>query len=184
MYYHIFMSLKNLSISLFLVLLLTVFPTKAFADEHFLGNVEVDGNVAVNGGEITSTAWMGKIFDNNVGNISIGNNAYWISLGNYWGTTYLQGELSGHKATFMPNWIDDVTIYTDSDSTLVLHGLNTASGDPLCIDGSDNVVKCGEAFSMQAGNTNTNLEQKVNDQQKEIDHLKKEIEDLKALVKN
>lgn len=184
-------SLKHISLGLFLVLLVAVFPAPAFADDVFTGNVQIAGDAAVNGGNITSTNWMGTLFNSDVNFIQIGSNAYNIMMGNYWGTVYAQGELVVQKTltvygggSFSPNWTDDVTINTDSDSTLILNGLETASGDPLCIDGSNNVIKCGGESARASGNGNSGLEETVKAQQTEIDQLKKDIEELKAAAKH
>lgn len=46
-----------------------------------------------------------------------------------------------------PSSTDDVTITTDSDSTIVITGLSGGSGTALCIDASNNVVTCSAGSS-------------------------------------
>jgi len=183
------MKSKQIFLSLFIVLLVAFFPTKAFAtDEHFTGNVEIDGDLNVDSGNITTTAWNGNIFNNSFGNIFMGGSSNLISIGNYWGNTYINSELNlqrnvtGKGATFTPDWTDDVTINTDSDSTFILNGLNIAAGDPLCLDASNNVVKCAGSSERAAASPaqDTSSVDQIKAQQAEIDQLKKDVADLKA----
>jgi hypothetical protein len=155
------------------------------------GAIHANGDVEVNNGNLTSTNWQANIFNTNVGNLNIGGQANFISLGGSWSNTFVNGSLfvqqnltAFNAVTFSPNWIEDVTVNTDSDSTLILNGLNTSSGEALCIDGSNNVVKCAGAFSAASGQENTNLEETVKAQQSEIDQLKKEVAELKAALAN
>lgn len=46
-----------------------------------------------------------------------------------------------------PSSTDDVTITTDSDSTIVITGLASGSGTALCIDGTNNMVTCSTGSS-------------------------------------
>jgi hypothetical protein len=247
-------SLKHIAFSLFLVLLVALFPSKAFADaDSVIGNeivnaangtltrigagtnanpfklqlnlsnentwdgnqsftgltqfgsggsntiitptgeiitngaIHANGDVEVNNGNLTSTNWQANVFNTNVGNLNIGGQANFISLGGMWSNTFVNGSLfvqqnltAFNAVTFSPNWIEDVTVNTDSDSTFILNGLNTASGDALCIDGSNNVIKCAGAFSAASGQESETMKA----QQAEIDQLKKEVAELKALIKS
>jgi hypothetical protein len=183
------MKSKQIFLSLLVALALVVFPSPALAtDEHFTGNVEVDGDLNVDSGNITTTAWNGNIFNNSFGNIFMGGSSNYISIGNYWGITYINSELNLQRnvtakgATFTPDWTDDITINTDSDSTLILNGLNTTAGDPLCLDASNNVVKCAGASERAAASPaqDTSSVDQIKAQQAEIDQLKKDVADLKA----
>jgi fibronectin-binding autotransporter adhesin len=73
----------------------------------------------------------------------------------------IAGTLTANAATALsPGGTSDVTVTTDTDSTLILNGLASASGTGLCVDGSNNVVTCAAGSSSatlqsayDAGNT-------------------------------
>ncbi len=58
------------------------------------------------------------------------------------------------SSTLSPSSTNDVTVVTDTDSFLVINGLTTATADALCIDASDNVVKCSGTPSDRRLKTN------------------------------
>jgi hypothetical protein len=78
----------------------------------------------------------------NSGNIQANGNLTVDGTGLIAGNTTVGGSFSANAATFMPGGTSDVTFVTDSDSTVTISGLATATGDGLCIDASDNVIKC------------------------------------------
>jgi hypothetical protein len=145
------------------------------------GNVSTAGDVAVNGGDITTTALTATLFNANATTLSIGGDATTVSLGGITGTTTINNDLAvlgtgtftgvltanndflaNTQSTFSPSGTNGVVINTDGDSYLTLNGLTTpgVAGSSLCVDGSNNVTKCGGAtFSLQAayngGNTIT-----------------------------
>src|SRR5690606_2573372 len=64
------------------------------------------------------------------------------------------------QTTLTPSGTNDITLTTDADSFLNISGLTTATGSVVCIDGSNNVVRCDSgSLSLQAaydaGNTIT-----------------------------
>ena len=50
--------------------------------------------------------------------------------------------IRSYYVSFTPGSTDDITFNTDSDSTLVITGLTSASGTSLCLDATNNVVLC------------------------------------------
>ena len=67
---------------------------------------------------------------------------------------------AGGASNFNPDDTNDVTFTTDSNSTIVLNGLQTTTGSTLCTDNSNNLVKCdssglGLQFAYDNGNTIT-----------------------------
>ncbi|MGH9857854.1 MAG: beta strand repeat-containing protein, partial [Acidobacteriota bacterium] len=71
---------------------------------------------------------------------------------------YVQDVLEVDGATYLtPSGSADVTIATDSDSTLEITGLQQASGSLLCLDGSNTVVTCdASSQSLQTSYDNGN----------------------------
>ncbi|MGH9858025.1 MAG: beta strand repeat-containing protein, partial [Acidobacteriota bacterium] len=60
--------------------------------------------------------------------------------------------------TFAPNSTNDITFTTDVDSTITITGLQTAAGNKVCLDSSDNLVLCDTQggtlqLAYDAGNT-------------------------------
>lgn len=121
------------------------------------GNVTASSDIAVNGGDLTSTSSTFNLVNSNATTVNIAGAATSLNLGAGFGTTSINNNLTANggmtvvsgqtlsangSSSFSPSSTDDVTVNTDSDSTLVLTGLQTATGDGLCIDSSDNVIKC------------------------------------------
>ncbi|MGH9858234.1 MAG: beta strand repeat-containing protein, partial [Acidobacteriota bacterium] len=53
-------------------------------------------------------------------------------------------------STFTPSDTNDVTINTDSDSSLIVTGITSGTGTTLCLDGSDALVTCaGQNVTLQ-----------------------------------
>src|SRR6185503_16106192 len=48
-------------------------------------------------------------------------------------------------STFAPDSTNDVTFTTDANSTIVITGLSSTTGSPLCLDGSNNLILCANA---------------------------------------
>jgi hypothetical protein len=161
------------------------------------GNVTVGGDVAVNGGDLTTTNSTASLFNTNATTLNIGGAATTINIGGFSGSTIVNnnfitnsnftanGDIAAQGASnFNPASTNSVTINTDSDSFLVLNGLQTNTGDALCIDASNNVVKCSAGLQAQAKSTSNDQSTAtlVEQQQKEIDELKAEVEALKASI--
>lgn len=139
------------------------------------GDVTTSNDVAVNGGDITTTAGTASLFNTTATILSIGGDATTVSIGDATGTTTVNNDLSVTgdftansaltalgQSTFTPGVGEDVVITTDYTNGTYLNvtGLPTASGDILCLDGSSNVSICNDAsISLQAayvaGNTIT-----------------------------
>jgi len=127
------------------------------------GNVTTASDVAVNGGDITTTASTANLFNTNATTLNLGGAATSVNIAGSTGTTTVNNDLTVMNAltanggatvstgqsfnangdsTFSPNGTHNVTVNLDSDSNLVLTGLSTVASDPLCLDASNNVVKC------------------------------------------
>ncbi|MGH9857360.1 MAG: beta strand repeat-containing protein, partial [Acidobacteriota bacterium] len=157
------------------------------------GNLTTAGDIAVNGGDLTTSAATGNLFSTNATTVNIGGAATTVNIGTSTGTTTINndaavagaatvtGTLSANgdvalgnaasdtvtvngtttfanDVTFSPAGTTDITFATDSDSTIVLNGLQTANGSLLCADGANNLVLCDTAVaglqsSYDAGNT-------------------------------
>ncbi|KKU57293.1 MAG: hypothetical protein UX79_C0015G0001, partial [candidate division WWE3 bacterium GW2011_GWB1_47_11] len=77
-------------------------------------------------------------------------NAVAISGGTIDGTTVGASTASTGAFTTLsatPTSTNDVTITTDTDSTLIISGLSAAAGTALCIDGTNNVKTCDTGSS-------------------------------------
>src|SRR5205085_4100916 len=118
------------------------------------------------------------LFNTNATTLSIGGAATTLSLGAGTGTTTVNNALTATglitanggatvptgqtftangASTFSPNGTNGVTINTDGDSFLTLTGLTTTNGNTLCLDGSNNVVKCSAAsITLQTAYTGGN----------------------------
>ena len=138
-----------------------------------LGNVTTAGDVAVNGGDITTTNATATLFNTGATNLSIGGAATTLSFGATTGTTTVnnalnvtglatlnggatvptgQTFLASGSSVLAPNGTNSLTVNTDADSFLILNGLTTpgTAGSALCLDGSNNVTKCASStFSLQ-----------------------------------
>ena len=142
------------------------------------GNITTAGDLAVNGGDITTTSTTANLFNTTATTLNIGGAATTLSLGNSSGTTTVNNNLAvsgtltstglitadggltvspsqnfiaSGSSLFSPDVTNDVTFITDADSTIVISGLQTTSGTALCLDGSDNLVYCtGAPFGLQA----------------------------------
>ena len=147
------------------------------------GNLTTVGDIAVNGGDITTTSTTANLFNTTATTLNIGGAATTLSLGAGSGTTTVNNDLTvtglitanggatvstgqtftaNGISTFSPDSTNDVTINTDADSFLVLNGLTTpgSAGSPICLDATNNVTICGGGtFSLQTaydgGNTIT-----------------------------
>ncbi|MGH9857101.1 MAG: beta strand repeat-containing protein, partial [Acidobacteriota bacterium] len=142
------------------------------------GNVTAAGDIAINGGDLTTTQTNASLFNTNATTLNLGGSATTIAIGASTGTTTVNNALtttglitanagatvaSGQTftangaATFAPDSTSDITFTTDADSTIVLNGLQTASGSLLCLDGSNNLVACsGSSISLQGAYTGGN----------------------------
>lgn len=105
----------------------TTNPTYSFLGT---GLTTVSGGLNVSGALTTSTMTANgsivansSVTTNNVVNV---NNAFTAS----------------GSSNFTPTGTNDITINSDADSTVNLPGLVTASGDTLCVNGSDQLIKC------------------------------------------
>jgi hypothetical protein len=145
----------------------------------FTGDVTATSDLAVNGGDITTTAGTASLFNSGATTLNIGGAATAISLGSTTGTTTINNNFVASRlstfngdvlvgydhsfdasgsATFTPNDSRDITFNTDTDSTLVLNGLQTASGTALCLDGTNSVVQCSSAStSLQSSYNGGNI---------------------------
>ncbi len=156
------------------------------------GSITTAGDIAVNGGNVTtSNTGTATLFNTNATTLNIGGAATVVSIGNSGGTTTVNGALTASGAftangtftigdggdagsintndwdisssgdlsgiggitadgaiSFTPGSTSDITFTTDSDSTLILAGLTSASGTALCIDGGNNVVTCASGSSV------------------------------------
>ena len=145
------------------------------------GNITSTGDLALNGGDITTTNTSASLFNTAATTLNIGGAATTLTLGASTGTTTIGNNLvvnrtstlngdtlisydhafnASGSATFSPNDSNDITFNTDANSTVVFNGLQTVNGNSLCLDGSNNLVICnGAPFGLQAayntGNTIT-----------------------------
>ena len=131
----------------------------------FNGNAAVSGNLAVNGpvsADITSTTNTATVFNSGVTSLSIGNAASTLSLGATGGTTTVNSKLNvtgnltanadfvaNGQITLQPSGTNGINIITDADSLLNIGGLSIpeTSAYSLCLDSSNNVVKCPASAS-------------------------------------
>ena len=148
------------------------------------GNITVDGTSQLTGAvtasagitvsgassaDLISSKTTANLFNTTATTLNIGGAATTLSLGAAAGTTTVNGALTVASSKTLsalgpvsldPNGANDVTITTDytAGSYLVIPGLDTQAGSILCVDGSNNVVKCAASSqSLQttynAGNT-------------------------------
>ena len=126
------------------------------------GDITTAGDIAINGGDITASGDLtltptgGDVFLGNAVTLNIGGNATDVAYNiigdnntnasasmNSDDDLYIEGFLEVDSGVnFSPDSTNDVTIATDSDSTLVISGLSAGTGNALCVDGSANVVTC------------------------------------------
>lgn len=111
-----------------------------------LGNVTTAGDIAINGGDLTTTAGAASLFNSGATTLNIGGAATTVAIGATTGTTTVRnalnvnglatlnggatvpnGEtfLASGSSTLTPSGSNSVTINTDSDSFLTLNGLDT-----------------------------------------------------------
>ena len=134
------------------------------------GNVQTNGDLAVNGGDITTNSALASLFNTNATTINFGGAATTLTIGAATGTTYINNNLTLNNnsdltttgnVTFTPNDTKDIVFNTDTNSILQITGLPTATGDLMCINSSTSqVIKCAnDAISLQGayvgGNTIT-----------------------------
>ena len=148
------------------------------------GNLTTVGDIAVNGGDITTTSTTANLFNTTATTLNIGGAATTLSLGAGSGTTTVNNDLTvtglitanggatvstgqtftaNGISTFSPDSTNDVTINTDADSFLSVTGLQTAVGSnpSICVDGSNHIVKCDTSATLSlqiaydSGNTIT-----------------------------
>lgn len=210
------------------------------------GPVFMSGDVAVNGGDIVTTATTGTLFNTHATTVNIAGAASALTMGANFGSTTIRSativfpnantlfagsalltvdsmhigggygssgvtlstngnmQTNGNmivdgmtmltgavstlgSVTFTPSASNDITVNTDSDSHVIVTGLATSMGTPLCLDASDVLVRCTESgASMSAAvatavpSDTATLEATVQKQQEEITLLRQEIEALKA----
>ena len=140
-----------------------------FSIDGATGNITTAGDLAVNGGDITTSQTTFNLLDTTATTLNIGGASTTISLGAGSGTTTVNNNLAvsgtltstglitanggltvspsqnfiaSGSSLFSPDVTNDVTFITDADSTIVISGLQTTSGTVLCLDGSDNLVNC------------------------------------------
>lgn len=126
------------------------------------GDITTAGDIAINGGDITATGDLtvtpagGDIFFANAVTLNLGGNATDVAYNIIGDSTagasgsmtsdddlYIEGFLEADSGTILsPDSTNDISIVTDSDSTLNVTGLSAGTGNALCLDGSSNVVTC------------------------------------------
>ncbi|MGH9858067.1 MAG: beta strand repeat-containing protein, partial [Acidobacteriota bacterium] len=119
------------------------------------GNVTAVADVAINGGDLTTSQSSFNLLNTIATNINFAGAATALSIGNASGTTTINGGLTiasdktltaNGPVGFTPNSTNDVTINTDSDSFLTITGLQSGTGTQLCLN-ANNVVTCNAAAS-------------------------------------
>ncbi|MBI2008706.1 MerR family DNA-binding transcriptional regulator, partial [Candidatus Amesbacteria bacterium] len=142
-------------------------------------NTVVSGDLAINGGDLTTSSTTFNLLNATATTINFGGAATTLSIGAATGTTTINNALSVSGAftlgdngdtgsintsdwdisttgdltgvggitadgaiAFSPASTSDITFTTDADSTFVVSGLSTSTGNGLCLDGSNNVIIC------------------------------------------
>ncbi|MEP7166771.1 MAG: MerR family DNA-binding transcriptional regulator [Candidatus Woesebacteria bacterium] len=127
------------------------------------GDLVTAGDIAVNGGDITTTSTTASIFNSNATTINFGQAATTMNIGVLGGTTTIASNVTitgtlttassnfaaDGAATFSPSGTNDVTMNLDADSTLILNGVQSGTAsNALCLDGSNNVITCQSAVTI------------------------------------
>jgi len=92
------------------------------------------------------------------GTTTVNNNLGVTGTGTFTGTlTASNGFAANGQSTFTPSGTNGVTINTDNNSMLKITGLSSATGNPICLDSSNNVIACANAaLSLQNAYTGGN----------------------------
>ena len=144
------------------------------------GNITSSGNLALNGGSLTTTtAATGNLFNTTATTLNVGGAANAINIGSANSLTTLNNNLAvlnsatvsatltasnnfqaNGNSVFTPTASNNVTVNTSTSNFLVLNGLQNSTGTTLCLNGSNELITCtGQTLSLQnaynGGNTIT-----------------------------
>lgn len=145
---------------------LGLFEQEAGADVFSIannGDLVSAGDLAVNGGDITTSATTASIFNSGATTINFAGAAQNLNVGVNGGTMTILSDvtISGTlttaasnfaadgATTLSPSGTNDVTMNLDADSTLILNGVQSGTAsNALCLDGTNNVITCQAAITI------------------------------------
>jgi hypothetical protein len=127
------------------------------------GDLVTAGDIAVNGGDVTTTATTVNLFDTNATTINFGGAADNLNIGFSGGAVTITSDVTitgtlttaasdfaaDGAVTLSPSGTNDITMNLDADSTLILNGLQPGSAAAaLCLNGSNDVITCDPAITI------------------------------------
>lgn len=121
------------------------------------GDLVTAGDLAVNGGDITTSATTFNLLNATPTTINFAGAATTLNIGANSGTTTFNNDVTingtlttaasnfaaNGATTLTPSGTNDVTMNLDADSTLILSGVQSGTASSaLCLDASNNVITC------------------------------------------